>query len=146
MRATLSVGKAQKRAPRIEARSVALTAHGSVLGSAPTVSVQLTPNWQAPAIVHAVGTNTGNSRLRSALFALCPLLGRLLRLLLLLEQEDLGSQVVLGRIGLQLGAQLVMVMSLNMFAKMILAPIHAQAPSRLTHQECHETHTTNHLL
>ena len=33
---------------------------GSVLGPAPRVSVQLTPNWLPPAFSHAAGTHTGN--------------------------------------------------------------------------------------
>ena len=89
----------------IEAR-VALTAHCSVLGSEPRVSVLLTPNWLAPAVAHADGTDTGNPRLRSTLLALGPLLARLLHLLLILEQEGFGSQVGLGRVGLELGGSL----------------------------------------
>ena len=86
----------------IEARS-SQTAHGSVLGSAPMVSVQLTPNRLTPAFPHATCTNTGNPRPRSALLALGLLVGRRLRLLLLIEQEGFGSQVGLGSIGLELG-------------------------------------------
>ena len=41
---------AEKRRPRIQARSGAQTAHGSVLASAPKVSVQLTPKLASPAI------------------------------------------------------------------------------------------------
>ena len=73
--------KAGSRVPRIEARS-AQTAHGSVLGSANKVSVQLTPNWLAP----APGP-------RSALLALGLLFGRLLSLLLLIEQEGFCVEV-----------------------------------------------------
>ena len=64
-------------------------------------SVQLTLDWLAPAFAHAAGTNTGNPRPRSAFFVLCPLLGRLLRLLLLCEQEGPGGEVGQVRFGRQ---------------------------------------------
>ena len=56
MRATLSVCVTAVKLSRVEARSARL--HGK--GSAPRVSVQLTPNWLAPAFALAAGTNTSN--------------------------------------------------------------------------------------
>ena len=87
----------------IEARSDALTAHGSVLGSAPRVSVQLTPNWLArhsrmPLVRTPVTPDSAQLFLRLAFF-----LAVLLRLLFLLEQEGFGSEVGLGRVVLELG-------------------------------------------